>query len=188
MIVGSLSGALCAGGGFCAGAQAVVEHQRISSTAYTYSAALPAVLATTASETVRLLHGSPELILGLREAGRAMRAQLDPRSEWARCTSAAENPVLLLVFKDEVVAARGLGVHDQEMLWLDVVDECLANGVLVARLRPMPSILGAGAKEVGWQPTPALRVCVTTGLSKKELEKAGTVIRHAITKIMTRKK
>jgi serine palmitoyltransferase len=188
MIVGSLAGALCAGGGFCAGAAAVVEHQRISSTAYTFSAALPAVLATTASETVKLLHGGPELILALREAGRVVRAQLDPRSEWVRCTSAVENPVLLLVFKEEVVTARGLTANDVELLWLDVVDECLANGVLVARLRPMPQILGAGAREVGWQPTPALKVCVTTGLSKKELEKAGTVIRHAITKVMTRKK
>lgn len=34
---------------------------------------------------------------------------------------------------------------------------------------------------------PALKVCVTSGLSKKEIEKAGITIRHAITKVMTRK-
>lgn len=34
---------------------------------------------------------------------------------------------------------------------------------------------------------PALKVCVTNGLSRKEIEKAGIVIRHAITKVMTRK-
>lgn len=34
---------------------------------------------------------------------------------------------------------------------------------------------------------PALKVCVTSGLSKKEVEKAGIIIRHAITKVMTRK-
>jgi len=49
-------------------------------------------------------------------------------------------------------------------------------------------MLGAGAKELTWQPQPALKVCITTGLTKKETEKAGVVIRHAITKIMTRKK
>jgi serine palmitoyltransferase len=54
----------------------------------------------------------------------------------------------------------------------------------------MPQTLGASAKDLEkeWQPTPALKVCLTTGLSKKEVEKAGTVIRHAVTKIMTRKK
>jgi serine palmitoyltransferase len=35
---------------------------------------------------------------------------------------------------------------------------------------------------------PGLKVCVTIGLTKKEIEKAGTVIRHAITKVMSKKK
>jgi serine palmitoyltransferase len=35
--------------------------------------------------------------------------------------------------------------------------------------------------------TPALKVCVTSALSKKDVEKAGVTIRHAITKVMTRK-
>lgn len=34
---------------------------------------------------------------------------------------------------------------------------------------------------------PALKVCVTSGLTRKEIEKAGIVIRHAITKVLTRK-
>lgn len=39
----------------------------------------------------------------------------------------------------------------------------------------------------GSQAQPALKVCATNGLSKKEIEKAGVTIRHAITKVMTRK-
>lgn len=39
----------------------------------------------------------------------------------------------------------------------------------------------------GGQAQPALKVCATNGLSKKEIEKAGVAIRHAITKVMTRK-
>lgn len=39
----------------------------------------------------------------------------------------------------------------------------------------------------GGQAQPALKVCTTNGLSKKEIEKAGVVIRHAITKVMTKK-
>jgi len=34
----------------------------------------------------------------------------------------------------------------------------------------------------------ALKVCVTTGLTRKEIEKAGTIVRHAITKVMSKKK
>ena len=51
----------------------------------------------------------------------------------------------------------------------------------------MPVANGANGKDEGWKLQPALKVCVTTGLSKKEIEKAGVTIRHAITKVMTRK-
>ncbi|KAK3059569.1 hypothetical protein LTS18_010939, partial [Coniosporium uncinatum] len=51
----------------------------------------------------------------------------------------------------------------------------------------MPAQLGASAKDENWQPRPALKVCVSTGLTKKEVEKAGVVIRHAITKVMKAK-
>lgn len=58
--------------------------------------------------------------------------------------------------------------------------QCIANGVLITRLRTMPGD--------PVQPTPALKVCVTSGLTKKETEKAGIIIRHAITKIVSRRK
>jgi serine palmitoyltransferase len=123
MIIGSLAGPLCAGGGFCAGSNEVIDHQRISSTSYTFSAALPAMMATTASETVRMLHDQPELGIMLRENTKAMRAQLDPRSEWVRCQSVVENPVQLLVFKDDVIESRGLSDEEQELLMQEIVEE-----------------------------------------------------------------
>ncbi|EON66997.1 serine palmitoyltransferase [Coniosporium apollinis CBS 100218] len=190
MIIGSLAGPLCAGGGFCAGSEEVVEHQRISAASYTFSAALPAMLATTASETINMLQedSGMELISTLRENIKSMRAQLDPRSDWVRCTSSPENPIMLLVLKKEVIENKKLSVQDQESLLQDAVDEALANGVLITRLKSMPAPLGAGPRDQPWQPQPALKVCVTAGLSKRETEKAGVVIRHAITKVMTRRK
>ncbi|KAF2835939.1 glycosyltransferase family 48 protein [Patellaria atrata CBS 101060] len=188
MIVGSLAGPLIAGGGFCAGSAEVVEHQRITAAAYTFSAALPAMLATTASETIRMLQEQSEFLTQLRENIVAMRGQLDPRSDWVRCTSAPENPMMLLVLKPDVVSARNLSLVDQEVIMQDVVDETLANGVLVTRVKSLPVAPGANSRDIGWQPQPALKVCVTTGLTKKEIERAGVVIRHAITKVMTRRK
>ncbi|KAG9565530.1 hypothetical protein KCU79_g4325, partial [Aureobasidium melanogenum] len=77
---------------------------------------------------------------------------------------------------------------EQDVIMQDIVEECLANGVLITRLKSMPPPLGGTPRDEGWQPQAAVKVCVTTGLSKKETEKAGVTIRHAITKIMTRKK
>jgi serine palmitoyltransferase len=123
MIIGSLAGPLCAAGGFCAGSEEVVGHQRLSSAAYTFSAALPAMLATTASETISLLQEQPEILVSLRENIKAMRAQLDPRSDWVRCSSAPDNPIMLLVFKDKVVEEKKLSVEDQEWMLQDIIDE-----------------------------------------------------------------
>lgn len=187
MIVGSLAGPLCAGGGFCAGPKDVVEHQRITSAAYTYSAALPAMLAVTASETLNVLQSNPEILSQCRENIRAMRSQLDPRSDWVVCTSAPENPIVLLVLKADVVRARRLGVEDQERLLQECVDEALTNGVLITRLRTAPVTNSIGPKDGSWEALPALKVCITSGLSRKDVEKAGVTIRHAITKVMTRK-
>ncbi|GJN71651.1 serine palmitoyltransferase 1 [Purpureocillium lilacinum] len=187
MIVGSLSGPLCAGGGFCCGTKDVVEHQRITSSAYTFSAALPAMLAMTASETVHLLQSNPDILTQCRENVKAMKAQLDPRSDWVVCTSAPENPVMLLVLKPEVIKARRLSVDDQERLLMECADEALANGVLVARFKNRPYNQTIAAKDGDWYAQPALKVCITSALSKKDIEKAGVTIRHAITKVMTRK-
>ncbi|KAK4556356.1 serine palmitoyltransferase component [Recurvomyces mirabilis] len=190
MIVGGLAGALASGGGFCASSKEVVEHQRLSAAAYTYSAALPALLATTASETVALLQERPEYIMNLRENTKAMRGQLDPRSEWIRCTSSPENPVLILVLKDQHIQDRGLTIADQESVLQDCVDEALANGVLVTRLKSMPVPLGVSGKDAAkeWRPRPGLKVCVSSALSKKETEAAGKVVRHAITSVMKGRK
>jgi 7-keto-8-aminopelargonate synthetase-like enzyme len=122
-LVGSLAGPLCAGGGFCAGSDEIVEHQRISASAYTYSAALPAILATTASETLGLLQSNPDILIQLRENTKAMRAQLDPRSDWVICTSAVENPIMLLILKPEIVASRIVSAGEQDRLLQDIVDE-----------------------------------------------------------------
>ncbi|KAL1852663.1 serine palmitoyltransferase component [Paecilomyces lecythidis] len=183
MIIGSLAGPLIAGGGFCAGSEEIVHHQRISAAAYTFSAALPAMLATTASETINILQTTPEIVKQLRENIKVMWSQLDPRSDWMYCTSALENPIMLLVIKPEVVTAKRLSIEDQQFLLQDIVDEALANGVLITRLKTLSD--GAEPKQAV---PPALKVCVTTGLTKKEIEKAGTIIRHAITKVLSKKK
>ena len=123
IIVGSMAGALAGAGGFCAGSDDVVEHQRITAASYTFSAALPAMAAVTVSETVMMLQTQPDLHMQLKENIRSMWSQLVPRSDWVYCRSAQENPIMLLVLKPEVVASRRLTSEDQQQLLQDMVDE-----------------------------------------------------------------
>lgn len=54
----------------------------------------------------------------------------------------------------------------------------------------MPPPLGVTPREMEkeWHATPAIKVCVMNGLTKKELERAGTIVRHAVTTVMKGKK
>lgn len=123
MIIGSMAGPLCAAGGFCAGSDEVVEHQRLSAAAYTFSAALPAMSAVTASETLTMLQTQSDMVTSLRDNIKVMWTQLDPRSDWMICTSAVENPIMLMVFKHEVISNKRLLLEDQTNLIQEIVDE-----------------------------------------------------------------
>ena len=52
----------------------------------------------------------------------------------------------------------------------------------------MPRAVNATTKDIGWELQPALKVCVTSGLSKKEIERAGIIIRHAVTKVIHKRR
>lgn len=59
--------------------------------------------------------------------------------------------------------------------------------MLITRLKGSSISHHTSIKEGAWEVQPALKVCVSSALSKKDVEKAGVAIRHAITKVMTRK-
>lgn len=124
IIIGSLAGCVSSAGGFCAGASLMVEHQRLNSPAFTFSASLPTFLATTASEVITRLQSAQgaELLRSLQDRIDALRQQLI-QSDWVRCTSAPQSPVIILTLKDEHVRARSLSRTQQETLLQECVDE-----------------------------------------------------------------
>lgn len=58
---------------------------------------------------------------------------------------------------------------------------------MISQFKTRPYTHAFSPRGGGWYAQPALKVCVTSGLSKKDIEKAGVTIRHAVTKVMTRK-
>lgn len=81
------------------------------------------MLAVTASETMNIVQNNPDVLNTTRENIRALRAQLDPRSDWVMCTSAPENPILLLVIKPSIVQSRRMSLDDQDRVLQECVDE-----------------------------------------------------------------
>ncbi|KAI5809261.1 pyridoxal phosphate-dependent transferase [Pyronema omphalodes] len=188
MLIGSLAHAICAGGGFCAGSAEVVEHQRISSSAYVFSAAIPAMLSVTAMESVKLIESNPDLITDLREKTRLFRQQLE-RCEQIQMTSDPANPRTLFHIDREIIEQKG--VEDEERLLADIVEECMGSNIMITRIKKVKdsSVTDAPkkAKDVNRDP-PMLMASVMVGHSKKDVESAGTVIRKAVGKVLGRLK
>lgn len=185
ILVGSMANALGAGGGFCAGSDHVVAHQRINSAASVFSAALPAMHATVSAAAVNIMLERPDLIANLQSniaAFRAQLARLEPAPE-----GQAENRDALVSIPSHPDSAL---IHiflltppptleEEEALLQEVVDEALANGVLVTRARRL-----RGQEPI--EPEPSLKVTISGNMSRKEVEKAGKVLREAIVKVTRR--
>lgn len=186
MIVGSMSNALCASGGFCAGNIQVVDHQRLSGSAYCFSASIPAMLAVSASEAIKYIQERPQMLRDLAERARSFRNILLHKSletlielESGDLHSPVPffhiriNPVFL---KNRSRDGHEFTREDEERLLQDVVDECGYQGVLVTR-----------AKYVYDQerhcPRPSIKVCVTIGLTRKENDKAAGIVKSALVKV-----
>lgn len=124
ILVGSLAGCVSTGGGFCTGRKGMVEHQRLSSSAVTFSASLSTFLATSASAVIARLQSSDGAkdLRTLRERVDAILQQLQ-KSDWVKCTSAPSNPVIHLTLKDQHVQNRRLTHAEQELLLQECVDE-----------------------------------------------------------------
>ncbi|KAI8645245.1 pyridoxal phosphate-dependent transferase [Parasitella parasitica] len=190
MIVGSMANALCSSGGFCAGSEEIIDHQRLSGLAYCFSASIPAMLAVSASEAIKIIREHPATLTELAERGKTFRQILlqktlepyielfsaDPENP-APFFHIRVNPLFLQshLLDNETEVSR----DEEEYLLQDVVDECAYQGVLVTR-----------AKYVINQelvcPRPSIKISVTVGLTKKENEKAAGIIKSAIIKIFSK--
>jgi serine palmitoyltransferase len=239
LLVGSLATGLCATGGFCAGTRHVVDHQvcrsvvlpltfcshmnclkRINGTSFVFSAAMPALLAVSASRGIQILTDNPSMLSKLNENIHLVRSILDkvegihisshpasplihiqlpvpaePRSPLITTPSfvttprSPKNPNLNLNSLPRISNPQSVlpgqplqfDVEAEERILQDIVDEALVQGVLITRAKRL-----RGQEVV--EPRPAIKLAVTSALSKKDIEKATLVVKSAIGKVLSRRR
>ncbi|KAG0179001.1 serine palmitoyltransferase component, partial [Apophysomyces sp. BC1034] len=190
MLIGSMSTVFCASGGFCAGTTEIVDHQRLSGSAYCFSASIPAMLAVAASEAIKTLDQQPNMLRELVERARSFRQTLTHKSLESLIELHSDDidspaPFFHIRAKESFLKSRTrdgetqVEREDEERLLQDVVDECANQGVLITR-----------AKYVYEQerkcPRSSLKISVTIGLTKKENDKAAGVVKTAIAKVFNK--
>lgn len=120
IIIGSLTTSLAGGGGFCAGSELMVEHQRLSGMAYIYSAALPASLAVAAYEAISILsRDGGSMLNDLRSKSALFHAKLS-RNKFFETSSDIESPIIHLRFKDKDIS------HDKQVFLLEEIVELVS--------------------------------------------------------------
>ena len=206
MLVGSMANGLCAAGGFCAGSKVVVDHQRINGTSFVFSAAMPALLAVSASEAIGTLTNLPSVFEALRENVQTIRSTLyavegieilsHPASAIVHIalkpcsapsnllsvpmqlsSSGRSNPTSIVSAKDTVT----FDWQTEEKILQEVVDEALNAGVLITRAKKL-----RGQELVEVRPT--IRLAATSALTKKETEKAAGAVKSAFVKVLSRRR
>ncbi|KAJ3055056.1 serine palmitoyltransferase component [Rhizophlyctis rosea] len=177
ILIGSMTGALASSGGFCCGTKEVVEHQRLSGQAYTFSASLPAMLAVAAIEGLNILEKEPAILTRLRENASVIHSTLNKNLHPDAEVYPREEASPIAHLRLRLQCSR----EEQERLLQDVVDEAARNGVLVSR-----------AKYVTDQelhpPQASIRLVASAGHTRKETEKAATVVRDAARKVLKSRK
>ncbi|KAH9474532.1 Serine palmitoyltransferase 1 [Psilocybe cubensis] len=211
MLLGSCAIGLASAGGFCAGSRTVVDHQRINGPSFVFSASMPALLAVSASEGINILRNTPSIFETLQDNVRAARAILDrvdcitipshpaspiihiyvrqpqshqylqypaPISASSSSSSAKHHHSHHVSAKD---AVRDAEYEVEERLLQEVVEETLSHGVIVTRAKRLK-----GQEIV--EPRPSIRLTLTSGLTKKETEKAVNVLKTVLVKVLSKRR
>jgi serine palmitoyltransferase len=111
--IGSLSTSMGAVGGFCAGASNMVDHQRLSATAYVFSASLPPYITASVSQCLTVMDRDHSFVEKLQAHTRHMREHLRSagfNAEKIQLVDSVDDasPVMVLAVQPAYVKAEGL--------------------------------------------------------------------------------
>lgn len=217
ILVGSMANTLGGAGGFCAGSEEVVDHQRINGTSFVFSAAIPAMLAVVSSTAIQHLISQPSLMTSLQQNILAVRSVLD-HVESICIPSAPDSPLIHIQIRSKyekhidtpshkhegslpvhsdtagvMVQARGtspnhdLEVSEQVRLLQSIVDDAIEHGIFLIRHKRLPSI-NPKVLDVIPEARPSIRIAVTTAFTKKEMDKASNVIKNSIIRLIGKRR
>jgi serine palmitoyltransferase len=165
---------------------------------------MPVVMSVSASESISLLRNTPSILTTLQENIRAVRSILD-RLDCITIPSHHASPIIHICVRPvsastllptgtpgssgkpsnpQSVLPRDPPTFDievEEKLLQDVVEDTLIQGVLITRAK---RLRGQEMNEA----RPSIRLAITSGLTKKECEKAANVVKASLVKVLGKRR
>ncbi|KAJ8506503.1 hypothetical protein OPV22_007389 [Ensete ventricosum] len=165
IITAGMGNALATDGGFCTGSVRVVDHQRLSSSGYVFSASLPPYLASAAISAVNYLEDNPSVLTSLRSNIALLWKGL---SDVPGLTIASHplSPIVFLKLKKSTGSSKG----DLELL-NNVADRMLKeDSVFIVSTKR--SVLDKCRLPVG------IRLFVSAGHSESDIQKVSDSLKR----------
>lgn len=164
---GSLSSLYGCGGGYCAAESAIIEHQRITSLAYTFSATMPPYLASTISQVAEYMATEEYFAqkAKLEQTAKEVHGILET-SKSINITSVSGSPVIIFTVDKKGVDSK---VEVQKI----IDNQILPEGVLVTRHNRLV------AHEIFPFDDRTIRLFIHSSVSSKDMVKAAKVIAKA---------
>lgn len=157
IIAGSFSNCLGSSGGFCAGSHAVVDHQRLSSQAYCFSAALPALLAVSASLAMQQIEAQPGMLQDLRRNIAIFNSAIGPlEGQRFQIIGDHDSPLRFVRLAKPI----DNGQEEEVRIIGEVLERMRQRGYLLTIPRHAP-------KEK-FPARPAVKICISAGFSEEE--------------------
>ncbi|CAA6673557.1 unnamed protein product [Spirodela intermedia] len=165
-------GALATDGGFCTGSVRVVDHQRLSSSGYVFSASLPPYLASAAISAIDHLEENPSLLGQLRENISLLRRELED----VPGLTVSSNPLSPMVFLT-LKRSTGSPKADQQLLE-DITNRALKeDGVFIVTSKR--STLDRCRLPIG------IRLFVSAGHTHGDIQKASASLKRVAAALLS---
>lgn len=176
--VGSLHAAMGGVGGFCAGRSAMVNFQRLSATAYVFSAALPPYVTAGTSAVLELLQNDSSCVTALKTKSsmfRKLLAETMRKKKDILICGDEYSPIVILRVSPEYLAQ-----HDTQE-----VEDRLQKVVNAAELQKIAISRLIFSKEERSFNEPSLRIVIKSQVEIADLKAAVATIADVISKTMT---
>ncbi|KAF5474514.1 hypothetical protein F2P56_006407 [Juglans regia] len=171
IITAAMGHALATEGGFCTGSARVIDHQRLSSSGYVFSASLPPYLASAAITAIDVLEENPDLIKKLKEnIARLWKGLSDIPG--LSIASNAESPIVFLKLE------KSTGSIKNDLTLLEEIADRVLKEDSVFVVASKRSTLDKCRLAVG------IRLFVSAGHSESDLQKASGSLKRVAAQVL----
>lgn len=173
--IGSLSTSMGAVGGFCAGASIMIDHQRLSATAYVFSASLPPYVTASVSQCLAVLDRDHSFVQKLQAHSQHMRRHLRGAGFNAAKIHLVDSvddasPVIVLAVEPSYVAAEGLQNVENRL-------QRVINGLQGKKVAVLRNVF---TTDESMHTVSGLRILVKSKASQREIDGALKAIEEAV--------